>query len=177
MCSRLKWKPASGPDADCDGTTLGSSSVCCPLYGNVPCNGDTRYKCMENPSMQGLLKIWSTIPTSEAPIDLMFLNKTITSQIIIAVISQLQDTARDDEFYHLDLSNKCIQKLAPFPTVTEGRKVGVFKGRPIACGGRTGGYGSSMPSACYEYKPGTGAWTSIGNLVRHGLFGLHLCSK
>ena len=54
MCSRLKWKPTSGSDADCDGTTLGPSSVCCPLYGNVPCNGDTRYKCLENPSMQGL---------------------------------------------------------------------------------------------------------------------------
>ena len=54
MCSRLKWKPTSGSDADCDGTILGGSSVCCPLYGNVPCNGDTRYKCVENPSMQGL---------------------------------------------------------------------------------------------------------------------------
>ena len=53
MCSRLKWKPTSGSDSDCDGTTLGKSSVCCPLFGTVPCNGDSRYKCLENPSMQG----------------------------------------------------------------------------------------------------------------------------
>ena len=55
MCSRLKWKPTSGAESDCDGTTLGQSSACCPLFGTVPCNGDTRYKCLENPSMQGPL--------------------------------------------------------------------------------------------------------------------------
>ena len=53
----------------------------------------------------------------------------------------------------------------------------MYKGRPIACGGRTGGYGSSMPDTCYEYVPGTGSWTSIGNLVRHGVLEHELCLK
>ena len=101
-------------------------------------------------------------------------SKKSSNNYFFAVVSQLQDTDSDEEFYHLDLRTKCIQKLAPFPDVTDGRAVGVFKGRPIACGGRTGGFGSSKPTACYEYVPGTGSWTSIGNLVRHGVFELCL---
>ena len=113
-------------------------------------------------------KVSSSILTTWENLYSVWFEESNTRFKTFAVVSQLQDTEHDEEFYHLDLRTKCIKKLAPFPDITTGRAVGVYKGRPIACGGRIGGYGSSMPDTCYEYVPGTGSWTSIGNLVRHG---------
>ena len=86
-----------------------------------------------------------------------------------AVVSQLQDGLRGDEFYHLNLRTKCIQKLAAFPTVVEGRAVGVFRGRPVACGGRIGDQDSAKPTTCYEYVPGSGKrfYSAAPQLLNH----------